>query len=483
MRRRRNPASIGLEQTRLYSPDPYPYPFDDPSLSDEEKKRRWEAIKAHRESDVNALGQRRHDAELHYAGIWDDRLARIQNRMASMHATGLLLPSPDPRHEARFFIEMTHVTRDVFAANLASDLVRFGPFDRWSGMKGEIMSSQRSYGYAQSKTRSFTAEQARDILEHWAKSFNALLRAHAKFGLRPEVAAARAQAVSLHGDDARRITAGVEKSYGQMTHEISEARQAIPDERWNYAHAHSNNAYDEIASILAAHGAKEPADLLERRWLTKDTTVQAAARKWIKLAERGEPVQRPARESLEEAERAGELNERGEKELARHRKLEDARAARESAARQAKQDAIDAAYDATEEHAHRYPASFEDSLGLRVTWVHPDPVNTKFVQRESVLYYPGGPRYSERVDYASETAASNGRKVRGTRADGWITPPGGDDAGTYFLTPNKVLRPKKAYPIAVERRMQLMTQRALELWHRGEMAPATPRVRDNPRRR
>lgn len=129
-RHRRNPASVPDDLFDPGEPDPYPYPFEDPSLSPEEKNRRWELIKQAGELRLKSRYDRSAKARTAYKEIVAEILRQIDVSWTSLERDDLIDPPRSPPDRVKLFKVLKRVTRDALAGAfgaLVSDHDLFDP--------------------------------------------------------------------------------------------------------------------------------------------------------------------------------------------------------------------------------------------------------------------------------------------------------------------------------------------------------------------
>lgn len=89
--RRRNPAGVPLDLfDDGYRTAPYAYPYEDASLSQDEKARRWQAIQAHRDATAkrDTVGEMR----TKYGEIYAEILRQVQQQAWKIGHPGAVDP-------------------------------------------------------------------------------------------------------------------------------------------------------------------------------------------------------------------------------------------------------------------------------------------------------------------------------------------------------------------------------------------------------
>jgi hypothetical protein len=175
---RANPKNVPLDLADPES-DPYPYPFEDSSLSQEERERRWKAIKEHRKT-VPSYSSRMKKADDEYIAIIAEILRGISERVTRIQSSGLLDDSIDSKMWILLGKEVANLTRESIAGQFANAAFALKLYNKQVTTKLPF------------KRGDFDDTETRDAFEVRASLIERWVIARSVFEARPEVMGARA---------------------------------------------------------------------------------------------------------------------------------------------------------------------------------------------------------------------------------------------------------------------------------------------------
>jgi hypothetical protein len=264
---RANPKNVPLD---LFDPEPgpYPYPFNDSSLSQEEKVRRWNAIKEH-EKTIPSYHSRMKKADDEYIAIIAEILRGISERVHRIQSSGLLDDSIDSKQWIFLGKEVTNLTRESIASQFANAAFSLKLYNKQVQTKLPF------------KRGDFDGTATRDAFEARAVLIERWVIARSVFEARPEVMGARAVQGLSERSRARRAAALVssEATKGQadiVTGNYSNLTNRLADIR------------SGIGGILDVFHDKDLGAAFENFTTWQVRSIESRVKKAEKLAEKGE---------------------------------------------------------------------------------------------------------------------------------------------------------------------------------------------------
>jgi hypothetical protein len=175
---RANPKNVPLD---LADPEsgPYPYPFEDSSLSQEEKERRWKVIKEH-EKTIPSYHSRMKKADDEYIAIIAEIFRGISERIHRIQSSGLLDDSIDSKQWILLGKEVANLTRESIAGQFANAAFAMKLYNKQVKTKLPF------------KRGDFDGTETRDAFEVRASLVERWVIARSVFESRQEVMGARA---------------------------------------------------------------------------------------------------------------------------------------------------------------------------------------------------------------------------------------------------------------------------------------------------
>jgi hypothetical protein len=268
-RARRNPATVPLDLYDTGGPEPYPYPFEDPSLGQDERSRRWLENRRHRERVWLTLGERTERAREAYLGVVSEALSGMSSRLDRLRSSGLLQQREGPAEWRRLGDELAALVRDGQAANFAHAVWHSRLFIQGNMLRLWRGGSPRSYDLVAARDY---YEQRTALLVRWVK-------ARAAFEARPEVMAGRA--LRSHGRvDYDAAAAAVQAEIGMAQGDI--ANGLNPD-------LHLAVTETRLANLLGILRSPDLTAAEDAPGVWTPATMLPKVRAAEKLAAKGEP--------------------------------------------------------------------------------------------------------------------------------------------------------------------------------------------------
>ncbi len=287
---KRNPRNVPLDIFDLGGDDPYPYPFEDPSLSPEEKTRRWEAIKRHSQSVDASHEPRRAAAREKYTEILAEVVRGIGETTGRLLSSGILQGGLDAKSWIRLGRDLESLFRDAAAAVFVVYLLKYDLF--YPKRTTEIRVGKKT-------ASKVTGAELRNAFEERVALIGRWVVARAAFESRPEISAARAlrSAEALgraHAAIQAAQAAAIKAQAGIAGGDIDPFARNSPKVFGDIV-----QMYYEIAGALVILRDRSLQDAAEALLENPMRSLEASVKKAERLAVKGEPG--PSRKLAREA--------------------------------------------------------------------------------------------------------------------------------------------------------------------------------------
>jgi hypothetical protein len=271
---RRNPRNVPLDLFEAGAPDPYPYPFDDPTLSADEKIRRDIAISNHRAELEWSYDRRVAESTDKYRDIFSEIIRGISETLWRMESSGLFEPVLSGEGWRSFGTRFATVLRDLSAAEFTLQI-----WNQTLHLPGAT--TRRWYWHDLKKKHTIADLQKRYeervvLLARW-------LIAKCQFEGRPEIRAARGLHPIGHPD--------------QLASDLTELKKWVVAIQSAMSERHTQRAFTGFDLLRKAvlktlrdrGGLGAIAEQYEKLAVAKIPTLKSEASKAEKLAAKGEP--------------------------------------------------------------------------------------------------------------------------------------------------------------------------------------------------
>jgi hypothetical protein len=271
---RDNPKDVPGDLYELSEPAPYPYPFEDPTLSQAEKERRYAKIRERDERVSATAFQRSTAARKQYMATGLQTARELESRLRQENMRGLGDPVSTSEALKRAGLFLSRAIRDVFAMRLAFVTAKEM---LWGNVSHRVKKPRKAVAYA-TGAELFLEAQAKH--EELARVTEVAIRAEFAWRLRPEAVAN--MALNGWGFDAKGAQTSVTDALGSL----DKLREMEPNDSPDRAILLANTLVYDVFGILDGWGARETAKKLSES-VGKGPAVQKSLKAYVKkLAER-----------------------------------------------------------------------------------------------------------------------------------------------------------------------------------------------------